>query len=498
MAENKRNKFLFLIFSFLLTIILRVPYIFQYFSNVDEPEYALCGYKLLKGRLIYKEIFENKGFGLGYIYFFFMKFFLNHYLLAIHLFYLFILFLNTFLIFKIVEKKLNKNSALLSLIFYPALNTLFYPMDIHKGPEFIVVFLILLGWFLILNSSDYFTIFISAILIGFSIFFKQFGIILLLGFSFLIYFMYKNLKKTFLYFLSGIFPFFLFLIYLFKKELVQEWIEWNIKYPIFLSSCEKIWKKIYFVLPMVGRIFLLNPFLLIFPFMFFKENKTLEKKDFVVILTITFIWGSIHGLPFPHHYTPFFTILIITAIIGYATFISNISNNKKIIFNYLISFSILQSIFYWHGFDYYKKWGDFIRNKEWEEKFEFSKYENIIRYIKENTEKEDKIIAWGFNPKIYLLSNREPGTRFIILDPVIGQTFVTPPIIRQYPPAERLFLNELKKYKVKLFIDATDNSLINMSFFKIEKYQKIKEYLNQNFLLDKIIDGCVVYRNKYE
>jgi len=498
MEKNKINKFIFLLYSFLLTIILRIPYLFQYFSNVDEPEYALCGYKLLKGRLIYKEIFENKGFGLGYIYFFFMKVFPKNYLHVIHFFYLFILFLNTFLIFKIIEKKLNKNAAFWSLIFYPALNTLFYPIDVHKGPEFIVIFLILLGWFLILNSFNYIIIFISAIVIGLSIFFKQFGIILLIGFSYLTFLTTKDIKKALFYFFCGIIPFSLFLIYLFKKNIFFEWVEWNIKYPIFLSSCEKIWKKIYFIFPMVGRIFLLNPFLLIFSVIFFKENKIVEKRDLIIILVITFIWGSIHGLPFPHHYVPFFTTLIIISIIGYFIFISNIPNYKKNFFNCLIFFSIFQSILYWHGFDYYKKWKNFLKDREWSEEYEIRKYENLIKYIKDNTDENDKIIVWGFNPKIYLLSDREPGTRFIILDPVIGQAFVSPSSINQYPSAEKLFLNEMGYYKVKLFIDATDNSLINMNFFKIEKYLEIKKYLNEHFLLEKIIDGFVVYKNKNE
>lgn len=486
-----KRKLIFIFSSFLLTLTFRIPYIFPYFSNIDEPEYALCGYKLLKNRMIYKEIFENKGFGLGYLYFFFMKIFKENYLFAIHIFYMVILFLNTFLIFKITEKTSNRETAFWSLIFYPAINTLFYPIDVHKGPEFIVVFLILFSWFLLSNSTSYLSIFISSTIVGLSLFFKQFGIILIAGYSLIAYFYTKDYKKSFFYFLFGILPFILFLFYIFKKEIFIDWREWNIKYPIFLTLCVPVLKKIYFILPMVFRIFLLNPFLLIFSIIFFKVQK--KKYDFLIILTITFIWGIIHGLPFPHHYILFFTFLIIPSTIGFVGFLSSL-NKDKIIFDTLIFFSILQSIFYWHGFDYYKKWVNFIKNKEWKKEYEEKKYFEIINFITINTEKDDKIIVWGFNPKIYLLADREPGTRFIILDPVLGETFAHYSKIFQYPLAEKLFLEDLDKYNVELFIDATDNSLINMGFFELEKYPNIFKKIKEKFVFIKEINGFKIYK----
>ncbi|MCM8806505.1 MAG: hypothetical protein NC926_00880 [Candidatus Omnitrophica bacterium] len=488
----KRNFFYF-ISSFLLTLIFRIPYIFPYFSNVDEPEYALVAYKISKGRQIYREIFENKGFGLGYIYYFFLKIFKENYLLAVHLFYLFILFVNTFLIFKIVEKYSNKKASFFSLIFYPVLSTLFYPVDVHKGPEFIIVFLVLLSWFLILFSQNYFSIFLSSILVGLSLFLKQFGILLIFSFVFLVFLKTKNLTKTIVGFVFCFIPFISFLAYLFQKNIIYEWIEWNIKYPLFLTSSVNVIKKIYFIFPMITRIYFLNPFLLIFGINFFR-NKNEKVKDLLILLFITFLWGAIHGLPFPHHYVPLLTLSIIVGIIGYGNFISKQEKTK--ILNILIFFSILQSVFYWHGLDYYKRWICFIKNREWKKEFEIQKYSEIIDYIEKNTKKDDKIIVWGFNPKIYLLSNREPGTRFIILDPVIGENFVHPPSIHQYQPALNIFLQELEIYNIRLFIDATDNSLINMSFYKIEKYPKIKKYLDKRFTFDREIDNFKIYKRK--
>ncbi|MGC8976140.1 MAG: glycosyltransferase family 39 protein [Candidatus Ratteibacteria bacterium] len=487
-----KKKLVFIFVSFFLTVFFRVPYIFPYFSNVDEPEYALCGYKLLKNRMIYKEIFENKGFGLGYIYLFFMKIFKTNYLFSVHFFYILILLLNTFLIFKIVEKISNRETAHWSLILYPALNTLFYPVDIHKGPEFVVVLLLLLAWFFLIYFTSFFYMILSSFFIGLSLFFKQFGLILIIGFSFLVYYYTKNFKKSFFYFISGITPFILFLFYLYKRGLFSDWIIWNIKYPLFLASHIPLWKKIYSVFPMVFRALFLNPFLLIFSIFFLREKK--GRNDFLLILFITFLWGAIHGLPFPHHYILFFTVMIIISIIGFTIFLSKKFYGEKIIFNTILIFSILQSIFYWHGFDYYKKWINFLKNKEWTKDYEVKKYEGIVKFIIENTEKDEKIIVWPFNPKIYLLTNREPGTRFIILDPVIGQTFANFTKIFQYQLAEKFFIEDIEINNVRLFIDATDNSLINMSFFKLEKYPNILKVLEEKFVFEKEINGFKVYR----
>jgi len=149
-----KNKFLkIFILSFVLTSILWIPYIFCYFSNVDEPGYFSSALHLSKGKLLYKDVFEAKGPGIMFIFTFFVKCFYKNPTFFLHIFMFLILILDSFLIFKILNKKIPSNFSIIGF-FFPVFLSCFYPVDMITGPEIFVSFIILLTFFIFLYFLD--------------------------------------------------------------------------------------------------------------------------------------------------------------------------------------------------------------------------------------------------------------------------------------------------------------------------------------------------------
>ncbi|MCX7917531.1 MAG: glycosyltransferase family 39 protein [bacterium] len=495
----KYKFFKIFILSFACISFLWIPYIFPYFSNVDEPGYLASAMQLARGKLLYKDVFEAKGPGMMYIFKIFVKLSPTNFTLFIHLFMFLLLFLNSFLIYKILTKKINYNFALLGF-FFPIFLSCFYPLDMITGPEFFVCPIILASYVLFIYfPHNIFSIFIMGLFSGLILLFKPFGIFYVFCFFLLIILKTKKFKN-FLFYFSGIFiPIILFFYYLVSNNLLNEFYLWTIEYPIFVSKTIPLYRKIYYFFPMVGRLMFLNPFYIIFglPLIF---NKEIFKENFdtITLFFVSLLWGASHGLPFPHHYMVAIPFIFMLSIIGFCKFNKNFLNNKEIkkIIELLIIFSLLQSLIYWNGFDFYKKWIEFIKEKKWTKEYEEKKYKEILDFLKENVKRDDKIIIWGLNPKIYVLSDISPGTKFISsVEPINGIVYYDVSKIIQFKKAEKIFINEIQKKEVKFFIDATFNSLIGIPYYTIDKYPEIKKVIDIEYKLFPLTySGCKIYK----
>jgi len=496
-----KNKFLkIFILSFVLTSILWIPYIFCYFSNVDEPGYFSSALHLAKGKLLYKDVFEAKGPGIMFIFTFFVKFFYKNPTFFLHIFMFLILIFNSFLIFKILNKKIPSNFSIIGF-FFPVFLSCFYPVDMITGPEIFVSFIILLTFFIFFYFLDKkLTIFFVGFLSGLILLFKPFGILYILCFLILIFLETKRFGKISI-FLSGIFLTCIsFLLYLCLNNLIYDFHLWTIEYPVFVSKTIPLIKKIYFFFPMISRIFLLNPFYIIFGLpLIFKKEEFKKNFEFILLFIISLLWGASHGLAFPHHYMISIPFIFMISIIGFykfnEEFLKNYFKVKKVL-NLFIIFSILQSLIYWNGFDFYKKWISFIKEKKWTRQYEEKQLSEILNFLRENVKNGDKIVIWGLNPKIYFLGEFISGTRFISsVEPVNGIVYYDVSKIIQFKKVEEIFIEEIKKKDVKFIIDATEISLIGIPYYTFDKYPLIEKVVNEEYeQLTRIYNGCKIYR----
>lgn len=490
------------ILSFILASFLWIPYILPYFSNVDEPGYFASAIEISKGKFLYKDVFEAKGPGIMLIFAFFVKFFPKNFTFFLHLFMFLLLFLVSFLIYKILSKKIDSEFASLGF-FFPVFLCCFYPVNMITGPEFFVNFLVILTYFILLYFSEIkISLFLAGIFSGFFPLFKPFGIFYLLLFLLFVILKLKKDISTFLFIAGFIIPVLYFFIYLYSNNLLSDFYLWTIEYPIFVSKTIPLWRKIYYFFPMAGRIFLLNPFYIIFGLpLIFNRKKFKENFEIILLFFVSLLWGASHGLAFPHHYTMTITFIFIISIAGFYYFYKEIlrelSKNVKNVINLFLIFSILQSLIYWNGFNFYKKWIEFIKEKKWTREYEEKKYSEILKFLKENTGKGNKIIVWGLNPKIYVLSGISPGTRFISsVEPVNGIIYYDVSKIVQFKKSEKIFIEEIKNKEVKFFIDATSNSLIGIPYYTLDKYPEIKKVIDENYVkLPFSYSNCEIYKH---
>lgn len=498
----KLLKIYIFIFSFILTSFLWIPYIFPYFSNVDEPGYFASAIQLAKGKFLYRDVFEAKGPGIMFIFKFFVKFFPINFTFPLHLFMFLIIIFDSFLIYKILEKKLKSNFALLGLSYSISI-ACFYPVDMITGSEIFVNFIILLTYFIFLYYKNLktFSFFIGCFL-SLSILFKPFGILYILIFLILIILKTKTPFSVILFLLGSIIPLIWFFSYLFKNNLFNDFYLWTVEYPIFVSKTIPLWRKTYYFFPMIGRLLFLNPFYIIFGLpMIFNRKKFKENFDIILLFLTSLIWGASHGLPFPHHYVMSVSFIFIISIIGFYNFNVNLLQANKCefkkILNFFIIFSVIQSLIYWNGFDFYKKWIEFVKEEKWKREYEEKKYIEILNFLKENINSRDKIIIWGLNPKIYVLSGLSPGTRFISsVEPVNGIVYYDVSKVIQFKKAEKIFIEEIQKEDVKFFIDATFNSLIGIPYYTLDKYPEIKKVIDGKYkVIPFFYSNCVVYEH---
>jgi len=495
------KKYLLVIIWLFAVLFLWIPYIFPYFSFIDEQGLFASAVQIAKGKLLYKDVFESKGPALISIYLFFIKLFPSNYTLALHIVLLLLILFNSLLLYKILSKYGTGNFSLLAFL-YPFLLACFYPGNMIGSREPFLTSLILFVFFLILYfPNNNFIILLSGFLSGTSILFKPFGIFFILSFAFLIYYYSKKLSKCYLFlFACSIIPL-IFLSYLFKNNLWNDFLLWNFDYAVFISRTIPFGKKVYHGLAMLGRIFLFNPVYIIFglPVIFNKSNFN-ENVALIILSFSALLWAVLHGLPFPHYYIPLIPFLVLLSIKGFYLFykkLGPIQNDIKKYLYFFIIFSIFQSLLHWNGIDFHKKWKEFLKEKKWKADYEIKKDYEMIKYLRENTDKTDKIVIWGLNPKIYLFSEREPGTRFISsVEPVNGFVYYAPSQIKQFLPAEKLFLWDMEENNVKYFIDATNRSLLGMAYYTIDKYPYINNYLLQHFHIIKEIDGYKIWKRK--
>jgi len=133
----------------------------------------------------------------------------------------------------------------------------------------------------------------------------------------------------------------------------------------------------------------------------------------------------------------------------------------------------------------------------------------LITYIKRECPSEEKIVIWGFKSDLYILTNRDPATRFsyttFLVGLIPGVKHKTREAASRWavPGAMETFLDEIRSNRPLFIIDASRSSGFGFDLFPLdeipqiagilaESYELVPE-LSQNTTDDK---GCRVYRRR--
>ncbi len=125
-------------------------------------------------------------------------------------------------------------------------------------------------------------------------------------------------------------------------------------------------------------------------------------------------------------------------------------------------------------------------------------YSAVADYIKNNTNKEDRIFVWGNGAYLYYFSERKPGTFTMWLKGTalriqLNYKNNTIQSILEAQTMENNLIEQLKKSNSKLFIDTSQNGLAG---FTIQVPRLLQDYVNKNYQPDYKINKMLIYQKK--
>lgn len=471
--ENKSSDIIAYIIILLMTIgLLTVSCSTQ--KNVglalDPATYLNVARNILKGKTLYVDIVDNKGPILYLINALFLKLGGNTGIIILEFLLIYISFLYLYKTLKLINSK--KIQRITIIILMASFLTCFFMYGLSCEEYAICFSSIGLYECIKYYKNDYFTkkqCILLGILCALCFFIRQNLVNIFAGFAIgiliklIIEKKYKELLKYIIYALTGfliiVIP---VLIYLLVNNCFKDYIE--------LTFLLNLTIKKYGYLKSLLNIFVLMPFAsyMIIAYFIVLTYKIFIKKEIkllgIYITIIISILFNIISAAIYHHYLISFIPII---LLSYNE-LFNYTYLKKYIVIIIIVFSIIFNIYV-------------SRNN-----FNISQPNQlIIDYIKQNTNKNDKIAVIGFFDEIYYLTKRDSISRhtYILKNNAFSDK-VQKKILKEY-------FNDIITKKPKIIVE--DISTIDSGvkpYINLEKYNK---FIEENYLYTATIYNKNIY-----
>lgn len=474
-----KNKYLFLILF--LTVLLRLPSLFEPNHYADEDIYLTLGQGLRHGLVFYRDIHDNKP---PFIYLLAaLSGNITNFKIILFFWSLSSVILAWFLAKKLFNSKII--ITLVTLIFSVFISIPFIEGNIANGENFMILPVIAAVLLLFTSKPKYFLIgllFSLGFLFKVPVLFEYLGILFWLIFaqskSFTQALKKVFSKNAFSYYFGFVVPVLLSLIYYFFVGAGWEYIKaaffQNLNY---LSSWEN--HPPFYQTDLFYRGLLI---LIIFSIIFIFRHKLSDKFKFIIIWFLSALFGALlSNRPYPHYLIE--VALPSALLIGY--FFSEKQIFPRLISLFLIS--LLVFIFFqldfWHyqTVSYYQNFLKYqfhlIDKKQFYEYFgeNVTRNQKIADYIKQSTQKNDQIFIWGTEPAIYVLSNRLPVGKYTVAYH-----------INDFNGFEET-IDGLKANPPKFIIYFPDNN---------QSFPQLDDILNRYYFLDKKVNNTLVFQKR--
>jgi len=226
----------------------------------------------------------------------------------------------------------------------------------------------------------------------------------------------------------------------------------------------------------------------------FAITKYYRKKDLIFQSALLYLFiGILAALPglrfYPHYFIQCYPPLVYLTFLGWKAL-----PEKKWIRNTGLSLSILGVLIPHLFINSIFKIDD---TKDYA-----SINQRIGQYIGKNTEPGDTIFIWGWAHGIHYYSGRGMGVRLMHSDPLSGRVSGSDP--KDYTLEEAkanvpedawaIFLEDMNKNKPVYVLNTSPANLHEYGHFPLEAYPTLKEYLEQNYQLETVMEGVEIYR----
>jgi hypothetical protein len=124
--------------------------------------------------------------------------------------------------------------------------------------------------------------------------------------------------------------------------------------------------------------------------------------------------------------------------------------------------------------------------------FSLSANMDTAAFISDNTRKDDEIYIWGFEPLVYVLSERKCVSRFIY-----NVSLFWPWVTKEYKTE---FMETLRKKRPKYFLVLRNDELPWVSGLyddsekALKNYSELNLFVTQNYIYDREIEDFIILR----
>lgn len=426
MKKEKITIYVLLLSLFISTFLFRLPFVSKPVLNIDEGIYLYITKDIVEGGVPYKTAFDHKG---PVMFFLFVPIILifDNSIIAIRIFTTFYLLISILFVY-LISTKLTKEKiiSLLSPLIYALFFSIFYYEGLSSNGELFMMLPAIVAVYLYFLGEEKRTIlnlFLSGLFSSIAFFIKATSL-----FSFLVvplFIIFNNLKfekkiikKKIInisYYLAGFSFFFLILfIYFLKtssfKDFLFSFFIVNTRYVKDVSPLEGLLNLFFFLIttPKYEIITLFTLCCTVFIILNIIKIDEKTTKYFIVLLIIFSYLGVYWGKTmYPHYYLqmalPYSLIITCSVNKIYSLIINKYLPNFAIKFTSSIYIASLFFLF-------------FLNFNILKENLKLSSLDKEIyevsNFIKENSDKKEKIFILGGEPIIYFLSNRKAPTKY--------------------------------------------------------------------------------------
>lgn len=422
---NHKKEWFLIIIAFLF-ILLRIPSLIEPHWYGDEGIYQVVGREIASGKILYKDIWDNKPPLLYLIYAVF-----DGNLFSVKLASLFAGLLSLFAFYALSGKFFVKNSSryIATLLYGFLFATPLLEGNIANAENFMLLPIILAGYF-VFNFSESkknkYLVF-AGVLLSIAFITKVVAI-----FDFAAFFVFlsiifwdnliqekkdslsKFISSQILFLVSFLSLFFIVCIYFFFNGAFGDFLSGVLSQNLSYVNSQNM-----FIFPM--GILLLKSILLLFVLLFLiVKRKKISKNDLFIYLWIAF---SVYSAFFSQRPYIHYLLVMLPAFCLLGGRI--IENGKRRIFNMcLFIILILVSYFYFtvykKPFSYYVNYIEFITNHKsivsYERFFDelVPRDYEITSFIDANVNKNESVFLWSDNASVYALSHKTPLGKYIV------------------------------------------------------------------------------------
>ncbi len=508
------------IYKYIIATILIIFLVLLIFTNSintlipsrDSGTFLYAGKEILQGKIPYKDFWEHKTPLIFLINAFALKLF-NGDFWGLWIIELIFLFLSLLLFFILTNKIFIFNNSIIGLIFIS-----YYLIKFLEGgnrvEEFAILFqiVILVLFYNSHNTSKIKSIkiysFITGVFTAFLFLLRPnligiFLSILITNSFLLLKDNYKKYINNIIFVILGIsLPIISIIVFFSYKSAIIDFFDQTIIFNIIYSD-SNIEKKIISILNFIRTNY--NVFILTFIgyILLLKE----KKKNIIVTLSsiwlpIEIIFSSISGREYKHYYLSLLIPLIILLIYPLNKLFSKLDKitNKNIFkISILNVFIIISLYFIFFNKEIIKIFINFDEKKPFDRNFNFrsflynnfDEHKDTISIIKKETTNYDKIIIWGSEPSLYLISNRVSASKYFYQFRLFHPNYdVDGHHINR-------FIYEVKYNLPKLIIDASESTydkdigeysaLPPLDKEKMLKWKEKSNYKNY-YILDELVN----------